>query len=124
MEHIIKALAAALEPYLVDLLVTVIIAALGVITPYVFMVLRTIRQRTGLDVEAMMREALHKALASGAAAGLDVSASEDEAVRRAVEHATRSVPDAIRKLKPDPKTLETLARAKVKDTIRAGLAKR
>lgn len=78
-----------------------------------------IRQKTGLDIEARHRDALHRALMSGVTAGLrdGPDVAKDVLITRAVEYAKSSVPDAIRKLKPEDFVLRKLAESKVGEVL-------
>ncbi|WOI34186.1 hypothetical protein R1T40_05495 [Tritonibacter scottomollicae] len=79
----------------------------------------TAKQRWGLDIEARHREALHSALMSGIRAGVERGPNEaaEVLIREAVEHAKRSVPDAILRLGPDDSVLSNLARSKLAGLI-------
>ena len=75
----------------------------------------TARERWGMEISARRREALHSALMSGILAALGRGLSGQDAVRAAIDHATKSTPDAIRKLKPAPGVLERIAEGKLRE---------
>ena len=62
-------------------------------------------------------EALHSALMSGVRAALMRGLSGPEAVEAAIIHASGSVPDAIKALKPDAGVLTRIAEAKLRDAM-------
>lgn len=103
---------AQLQPLMVEAISIVVGAA-------ILYVANLIRQKTGLEVEARHREALHSALMSGVMAGLRAGpdAARDVLIDRAVAYAKSSVPDAIRKLGPKDFVLRQLAEAKVNDLL-------
>ena len=72
-----------------------------------------VRRRTGLEIEAQLREVLHQALATGAELAVQKQLTGADAVKAAVAHARRSVPDAIAGLSPGPAVLETIAATKI-----------
>mgnify|MGYP003148949502 CR=1 FL=1 len=77
----------------------------------------TARERWGMEISARRREALHSALMSGILAALGRGLSGQDAVRAAIDHATKSTPDAIRKLKPAPGVLESIAEGKLGEVM-------
>lgn len=101
-----------LQPALIDIVGVLIGAA-------ILYVSNMIRQKTGLEIEARHREALHSALMSGVQAGLRAgpTAARDVLIERAVAYAQASVPDAIRKLGPRDFILRQLAESKVNEVL-------
>lgn len=95
-----------LSPYLIELLA-------GLITLVIARVSLAVRQRTGLEIEAALRQALHQALETGARSALANGQTGELAVQAAIDHARASVPDAIRKLAPPPEVLVNLALSKL-----------
>lgn len=75
------------------------------------------RARWGIEIEATHREALHSALMSGIRAALLRGLSGSDAVEAAIIHATSSVPDAIKALKPDVGILNRIAESKLRDAL-------
>ena len=95
-----------LAPMLTDLLVTAISALLA-------LVLLAVRRYVGLRAEAILRDALNQAIATGARQAPD-NASVSEAAEAAVAYAKRSSPDAIKKLGASTDVLLDKARAAIK----------
>lgn len=97
--------ATVLPPFLSFLSVLVTVA-LGLAA-------RALQRRTGIALEEKDMVALHSALMTGVQAALNKGAASDPVVvRSAVEYAQRSVPDAMRRLKPSAEILRSLAEAK------------
>lgn len=71
------------------------------------------KERWGIEIEARHREALHSALMSGIRAALARGLTGSSAVAAAIEHATKSVPDAISALKPGKGVLTSIAEGKL-----------
>jgi len=97
---------ALLSPYLIELL-----AAL--MTIFIAQVSLAVRRRTGLEIEAALRQALHQALETGAMAAKKDGKFGEDAVQATIAHARSSVPDAIRQLAPPPDVLVNLALSKI-----------
>jgi hypothetical protein len=74
-----------------------------------------ITERWGIEIEARHREALHSALMSGLRAALERGDDQYDAITSAIEHATKSVPDAITALDPSPDVLSSIAKAKLRE---------
>lgn len=68
-----------------------------------------IKKRTGLEVTEKHRAALHSAIVTGINAALSRNLDGEDAVRTALEHAGKSVPAAIKALRPADGVLENLA---------------
>ena len=68
-----------------------------VVSFYATKAIRIFERKTGLEIEARHREALHQALISGVQAALasGPKVAVEVIAQRAVEHAQASVPDAI-----------------------------
>lgn len=96
-----------LSPYLVELMA-------GLLTILIARVSLAVRAKTGLDIEAALREVLHQALETGAAAAVQDGKSGEAAVEATIAHARASVPEAIRKLAPPPDVLVNLALSKLR----------
>lgn len=107
MENII----AALMPHLLEITAALLSALIG-------WAANTARIRWGVQIDADHREALHRALMTGATLALGRNVPDQVAVDIAINHAKASVPDALRKLAPSKTTLETIARAKLAEAIR------
>lgn len=98
--------------------VPILIAAFGTILTIVLdRATKVARERWGIEIEATHRAALHSALMSGVRAGLLRGLSGSEAVEAAIIHASGSVPDAIKALKPDAGVLTRIAEAKLRDAL-------
>ncbi|WP_444453153.1 hypothetical protein ACTTAI_19260 [Rhodobacter capsulatus] len=82
------------------------------------------RTRWGLEIEAAHRDALHAALMSGVRSALMRGIAGTEVTREAVNHARKSVPDAIAALKPKSGVLEAIAAAKLADAAPGVIAGR
>lgn len=74
-----------------------------------------IKERWGIEIEARHREALHSALMSGIRAALERGDDRTAAITSAINHATRSVPDAISALNPSAGVLQSIAEAKLRE---------
>ena len=83
---------------------------------------RAIKAKTGLDIEAMARESLHKALETGVTAAYSPDTTPGQIVADAISHAKASAPDAIRKLGAPDGVLVNIARAKLQNLV-LGLVK-
>ena len=102
-------LLAALQPYLAETLALIFTGLLGIITA-------AVRKYLGLQAEAILRDALHRALTTGVTQA--TSSAPDTIAEQAVEYARRSVPDAIKRLGASPDVLIDLARAKIREAFR------
>lgn len=72
-------------------------------------------KRTGIEIEARYRDALHSALMSGARLAISRQLTGSAAIELILSHVRGSVPDALGKLKPDGTILERLAEAKLQE---------
>ena len=98
--------------------VPILIAAFGtVLTIVMDRATKVARERWGIEIEATHRSALHSALMSGIRAALLRGLSGADAVEAAIIHASGSVPDAIKALKPDAGVLTRIAEAKLRDAL-------
>ena len=75
---------------------------------------------TGIRIDHEHRVALHSALMTGIRAAVSRGMNAEQAVEHAKAYAETSVPDALRRLKPDPAVLQSLARAKLQEVAGAG----
>lgn len=76
------------------------------------------KQRWGIEIEARHREALHSALMSGIRAALaqaDTAQNQKGIIASAIQHASKSVPDAIAALNPSDSVLKSIAEAKLRE---------
>lgn len=99
----------ALSPVLTDLLAVVLAILLGA-------VFVTVRKFFGLRAEALLRDALNQALATGVKQA-PVNSTAGEVASAAVEYAKRSSPEAIRKLKAPESVLIDKARSIARDLL-------
>lgn len=74
-----------------------------------------LKARWGIDIEKAHQDSLHRALMSGINAALMRNFTGTSAAEAAVAYAKRSVPDAIKALKPSPDVLRSLAEAKLRE---------
>ncbi len=101
----------AIAPSLLEISGVVVAGAIGWAATYA-------KRKWGLEIEAKHRDALHKALMTGIQAALMQGASGPAAAVMAVTYAKKSVPDAIKALKPGADVLVDLARAKLEQATR------
>lgn len=101
---------AALLPHLLE------IAALA-LTALIGWAAQRFNAWTGIQIEARHRDALHLAIMTGIRRALDAGQSHDVAIDAAVEYAKKSVPDAIRALKPARDILGAIARSKLGEVL-------
>ena len=104
MEEILK----TLQPMLAEIVGLVL-------TAFVAWASLAVRRYFGAKTESLMRDALHRALQSGAAASDGATASE--IAKDAINYAHRSVADKIKTLNPLDSVLADLAYAKAKDEL-------
>ena len=98
--------------------VPILIAGFGTILTIIMeRAAKVARERWGIEIEATHREALHSALMSGIRAALLRGLSGGDAIEAAIIHASGSVPDAIKALKPDAGVLTRIAEAKLRDAM-------
>lgn len=79
------------------------------------------KARWDIEIEANDREALHSALMTGIRAALQRGMGPGDAVTAAMAHAQRSVPDALKRLKPSDSVLGGIAQAKLQDALKAAV---
>ncbi|QPM89395.1 hypothetical protein [Pseudooceanicola algae] len=102
---------AALEPALTEVVSVMALAVIG------WMAAR-FQKWTGVQIEEKHQRALHTALMTGIRAALEGGqVDKDALVAAAVAHAERSVPDALKALKPDPEALASIAAAKIAEAM-------
>lgn len=111
-----------IQPILVELLLTLILAVLA-------WFLRLLPERFRVDIEAKHRAALHSAIDTGVGLLIDTMqkhptiAAPDMAIGTVLDYVERSVPDAIRRLGPSRAQLEDMARAKLQQQVDAVLGR-
>lgn len=119
---IIDSLQNIVQPVIVDLLLFLILSAIG-------WLMRRLPEKWRLDIEARHREALHKALDTGIGLAIDTMqkhptiAAPDMAIGTVLDYVERSVPDALRRLAPSRAQLEDMARAKLQSRVDAMLGR-
>lgn len=113
MDSFLSDLSAALVPGLITLFGTVL-------TILINRASAVARERWGIEVEARHREALHAAIMSGIQSALSRGLTGRAVIGAAMEHASVSVPDAIRKLTPGPGVLQAIAEAKLNEVLTKG----
>jgi len=106
---------------LLDQLSPLLLQALGIIgTALLAWIGTAIQARTNSIKQANYREALHSALNTGALAAATAPNTNVRAIAsEAVEYANKSVPDAIKALRPSVEVMSTLARAKASQALSA-----
>jgi hypothetical protein len=110
LEHL-KPLTDALAPVVAELAV----ALIGIILATA---LASVRRYFGLKAEALMREALNKAILTGVKQAK--GGTLDAITAQAVEYAKKSSPGAIKGLKARPDVLVDKARAAANELMRGG----
>jgi hypothetical protein len=104
-------LMTLLAPHLADIVGVIITALMTFIAAQV-------KARTGSELDARAREALHSALTTGAMLALarygrTAGVNQEAMIAEAVSYAKASVPDAIKRLGPVGSVLADLAVAKI-----------
>lgn len=118
----IDSIQSIVQPILVELLLTLILAVLA-------WFLRLLPERFRVDIEAKHRAALHSAIDTGVGLLIDTMqkhptiAAPDMAIGTVLDYVERSVPDAIRRLGPSRAQLEDMARAKLQQQVDAVLGR-
>lgn len=118
----IDSIQSIIQPILVELLLTLILAVLA-------WFLRLLPERFRVDIEAKHRAALHSAIDTGVGLLIDTMqkhptiAAPDMAIGTVLDYVERSVPDAIRRLGPSRAQLEDMARAKLQQQVDAVLGR-
>lgn len=105
---------------LFDQLQPVILEAVSVIVgAAILWVANLFRLKTGLEIEARHRAALHSAIMSGVRAAMKdgVPAGRDALIDSAVAYVRESVPDAMRRLGPKESVLRQLAEGYVSEAL-------
>lgn len=119
---LIDSLQSIVQPIIVELLLTLILAVLA-------WFLRLLPERFRVDIEAKHRAALHSAIDTGVGLLIDTMqkhptiAAPDMAIGTVLDYVERSVPDAIRRLGPSRAQLEDMARAKLQQKVDAVLGR-
>ena len=112
----IDSIQSIIQPILVELLLTLILAVLA-------WFLRLLPERFRVDIEAKHRAALHSAIDTGVGLLIDTMqkhptiAAPDMAIGVVLDYVERSVPEAIRKLGPSRAQLEDMARSKLQQQV-------
>ena len=96
----------------VELAMPLISAVLLVIVGYVA---TWISAKSGIDIEAGDRSALHSALLTGARLALTRQLTGQAAIALILQYASKSVPDALSRLKPNQGILRDLAESKLQE---------
>ena len=110
-------------PWRVDLSLNLVLLLLFGAFVFLHLALRGFSALFALPTQARQwrlqqkERALHSALMSGVRAALMRGLSGPEAVEAAIIHASGSVPDAIKALKPDAGVLTRIAEAKLRDAM-------
>ncbi|MFD1913788.1 hypothetical protein [Halodurantibacterium flavum] len=105
---------AAMMPYILELLGLIITCLIG------WMAAR-FHARTGVEIDARHREALHQAIMSGIRAALARGKSHpDNIAEEVTAYVTRSVPGAMKRLAPPPEVLGNLISGKVREVLGRG----
>lgn len=98
------------QPYLLD--------AVGVIVGAVLLFLsRQANAKLGLDIEDKHRQALHSAIMTGVRVALKGGHADDAINSAAIDYAEKSVPDAIKALKPSTTVMRDLAESKLVEVL-------
>ncbi|WP_376872417.1 hypothetical protein [Albirhodobacter sp. R86504] len=97
----------------------------GIVTALLAFIAAQIKARTGAELDANARDALHSALTTGAMLaiaryGRTAGVNQEAMVAEAVNYAKASVPDAIKRLGPVETVLADLAVAKIEGVGRGG----
>jgi hypothetical protein len=91
------------------------------ITALVTMLTISIRRYLGVKAEAEFREALHRALTTGAAASQGTTIAD--IAQDAIKHAQNSVPDKLKQLNPTAEVLTNIAVAKAIEVLNSRTTK-
>lgn len=93
-----------LQPVMLEAISVVLMAAIVYVT-------NLVRKKTGLEIEARHREALHSALMTGVQSAIKdgPQAAKSQIIEEAVAYARFSVPKAIAQLGPDNFLLRKIA---------------
>lgn len=105
-------------PYLISLAATILTFLAVKANAYM-------KVKTGLEIEAINRQALHSALETGVELAIAkatknktaATAAQEELVAMIVEYVKRSVPDALETLRPSREQLQDMAIAKVEQRL-------
>jgi hypothetical protein len=94
-------------PVLVDAVVYGIVAYVALL----------VRRWTGVQIEAKHREALHSAIRNGVLVAASRGMTGTDAARLVEGYVTESVPDALKRLAPEPNVVAGLIRAKMAEVL-------
>ena len=111
MDQVLREVAEAVLPHLVEAISGILLLALGWLW-------NLVRVKTGLEIAEKHRLALHSALMTGAIAAIDGNLTGAKARELVIEYVKRSVPDALKALHPSGDVLVRLAEAKLADAVR------
>lgn len=78
------------------------------------------KRKWGIQIEAIDRDALHSAIATGVDLVIDKGMSHDQRIEAVKDYVAKSVPDALRKLAPPADVLTSLIVAKMAAAVRRG----
>lgn len=103
---------AQLQPVIIEAVSVIVGAA-------ILWLANMVRQKTGLEIEARHRAAMHSAIMSGVRAALKdgVPAGRDVLIDRVVAYVRESVPDALRRLGPKEFVLRQLVEGYINDAL-------
>ncbi|MGH1579088.1 hypothetical protein [Planktotalea sp.] len=108
-------LLTAVQPFLVEGLATILVAVFTWLSASIKGHLSDRSAHLVLQSEAIFREALHRALETGAAQISEATAtSTPQKIEAVVRYVNKSVPDAVVGLKAQRDVLEDLARSKLR----------
>ena len=99
-------LLEALLPYVVAAIVSVASLLWGWASVYA-------KRKWGIQIEAIDRDALHSAIATGVDLVTDKGMTRDQRIDAVKAYVAKSVPEALRKLAPPPDVLTGLILAKM-----------
>ena len=77
----------------------------------------TLKAKTGIEIEAKHRDAIHSAAMSAVNVALHEGLSPEEMLERGTAYMKRSVPDAIRHFTPSDEQLRAMVKAKAEQVI-------
>lgn len=111
MNSLISAFLAELLPVLLQLLAAVLMAAISAAA-------LAMKRNFGIAIDQKAQDDLHRALMSGVKAAIAAGTPRGEVVEAAVRHTMKSVPDAIKRLKPAQSVLLNIAASKLEEASR------
>ncbi|MDO6587316.1 hypothetical protein Q4543_17530 [Salipiger sp. 1_MG-2023] len=103
---------------ILDVATPAIVALFGaLLTAIINSAAATLKAKTGIEIEARHRDALHAAILSGVNVALSEGLEPSELLERGVAYAKRSVPDAIQHFAPSDDMLRDMVKAKAEQAI-------